>query len=101
MAHALSGFFCNGVHGMTNQSVMASTTAPTLRAAPVFSMALICLGAGLGIGYLMRGSQQAVLPATGSAHPTAQTAAATAKPMGHRLSLEQMRQLADKQAAPL
>lgn len=86
---------------MTNESVMASTAAPKLRAAPVFSMALICLGAGLGIGYLMRGSQQAVLPATGSAHPTAQTAAAAAKPMGHRLSLEQMRQLADRQAAPL
>jgi cytochrome c-type biogenesis protein CcmH/NrfG len=86
---------------MTNGSVMASTQAPTLRAAPVFSMALICLGVGLGIGYLMRGSQQAVLLAPGSAHPATQAAASAAKPMGHHLTLEQMRQLADKQAAPL
>lgn len=85
---------------MMNETVTASTAAPTLRAAPVFAVALICLGAGLGIGYLMRGSEQAVLPATGS-HPVTQTDAATAKPMSHRITLEQMRQMADKQAAPL
>ena len=86
---------------MTNGSVMASTEPPTLRATPVFSMALICLGVGLGIGYLMRGSQQAVLLAPGSAHLATQAAATAAKPMGHHLTLEQMRQLADRQAAPL
>ncbi|WP_348261976.1 tetratricopeptide repeat protein [Telmatobacter sp. DSM 110680] len=86
---------------MTDETVTASTAAPMLRAAPVFSVALICLGAGLGIGYLMRGSQQAVLPAIGSAHPVTQTDATTAKPMSHRITLEQMRQMADKQAAPL
>jgi cytochrome c-type biogenesis protein CcmH/NrfG len=71
-----------------------------LDAAPVFAMALICLVVGLGIGYLMRGSQQAVQSATGASHAVAQTAAA-AKPMGHRPNLEQMKQMADKQAAPL
>jgi cytochrome c-type biogenesis protein CcmH/NrfG len=38
------------------------------------------------------------MPAAG-AHPITQTAAA--KPMGHRPTLEQMRQMSDKQAAPL
>lgn len=86
---------------MTSEAVAASTAPPTLGAAPVFTMALICLGTGLGIGYLMRGSQMAALPATGNAHPITQTAAANAKPMGHRLTLEQMTHMADKQAAPL
>jgi cytochrome c-type biogenesis protein CcmH/NrfG len=94
-------FFCDGVHGMTNEAVTASTAPPTLGTGPVLTMALICLATGLGIGYLMRGSQQAVLPATGTTHPITQTAAANAKPMGHRVTLEQMKQLADKQAAPL
>ncbi len=86
---------------MTNKPVTASTAAPTMRATPVFSMALICLGAGLGIGYLMRGSQQAVHPTTGAAQAVTQAVATQAKPMGHRPTLEQMKQMADKQAAPL
>ncbi len=86
---------------MTNEPVTASTAAPTLRATPVFSMALICLGAGLGIGYLMRGSQQAVHPTTGAAQAVTKSAATPTKPMGHRPTLEQMKQMADKQAAPL
>jgi cytochrome c-type biogenesis protein CcmH/NrfG len=64
-------------------------------------MAALCLAVGLGIGYLMRGSQLAVLPPQSTAHAVAQTAPATAKPMGHRPSLDEMRQMADMQAAPL
>lgn len=86
---------------MMNETVTASSATPALRAAPVFSVALICLGAGLCIGFLMRGSQQATLPATSPSHTAAQAAAGSTKPMSHRITLEQMRQMADKQAAPL
>lgn len=85
----------------TNESTSAIPAAQTLRAAQVYFTATLCLLIGLGIGYLMRGSQLAVLPSQGAAHQAAPTAAAIAKPMGHRPSLEQMKQMADAQAAPL
>ena len=75
-AQARFSFFVMGVHRMTNEPVMASTAPPTLGAAQVFTMALICLGIGLGIGYLMRSSQQAVSLEAGPAHPITQTSAA-------------------------
>jgi len=86
---------------MTDESVTASTAAPTLRSAQVYSMAVICLGAGLGIGYLMRGSQQAVQPLHNASHAVTQSVPASAKPMGHRPSLEEMKQMSDNQAEPL
>lgn len=84
---------------MTDEPTTA--LAPTLRAAQVYSMAALCLAVGLGIGYLMRGSQLAVIPPQSTAHAVSQTAPADVKPAGHRPSLDEMRQMADKQAAPL
>src|ERR1700750_2258534 len=46
-----------GVHGMTDGSTAAVQAMPNLRAAQVHTMAAFCLAVGLGIGYLMRGSQ--------------------------------------------
>ena len=83
---------------MTNASITALPAPSTLRAGQVYFMAALCLGAGLGVGYLLRNSQPA-LPAQPNAPRLATTA--TAKPAGHHLSLEEMRQMADKQAAPL
>jgi cytochrome c-type biogenesis protein CcmH/NrfG len=83
---------------MTNESITALPGAPTLQAAQVYFMATLCLGAGLGVGYLLRGSQ----PAVTAQRNTAQVATtASAKPAGHHPGLEDMRQMADKQAAPL
>ena len=45
---------------MTDEPTAALPAAPTLCAAQVYSMAALCLAVGLGIGYLMRGSQLAV-----------------------------------------
>jgi cytochrome c-type biogenesis protein CcmH/NrfG len=98
---AFSSSSRTGVHGMTDELTATVPAAPTLRAAGVYSMAAFCLAVGLGIGYLMRGSQLAVLPSQSTAHVVAQTAPAGAKPTGHRPSLDEMRQMADKQAAPL
>ncbi|MGA9585257.1 MAG: tetratricopeptide repeat protein [Terracidiphilus sp.] len=74
---------------------------PTLRAAQVYTMAAFCMVVGLGIGYLMRGSQLAVLPPQGTTHAIVPPAPAGVKPMGRRPNLDEMRQMADKQAAPL
>ena len=86
---------------MTNEPGNASTAVPKLRSAQVYPMAAICLGAGLGIGYLMHGSPQTVRPAQNAAHAVTEIASSSAKPMGRRPTLEEMKQMADKQAAPL
>ena len=70
-----------------------------MRASRVYTMAAFCLVVGLGIGYLMRGSQQAVFSPEAGLHPRVQSA--IVKPAGHPASLEQMKQMADQQAAPL
>ena len=86
---------------MTDEPTATVPAVPTLRSAQVYSMAALCLAVGLGIGYLMRGSQLAVLPPQSDIRAVTQTTPAGAKPTGHRPSLEEMRQMADKQAAPL
>ncbi len=86
---------------MTDEPIATFPAAPTLRASRVYSMAALCLAVGLGIGCLMRGSQLAVIPAKSTAHAVTQTAATDAKPAGHRPSLDELRRMADKQAAPL
>lgn len=86
---------------MTDKSTAPVPAIPTLRAAQVYAMAAFCLAVGLGIGYLMRGSQLAAPSSKSVVHATAPTTTASAKPSGHRPSLDEMRQMADKQAAPL
>jgi cytochrome c-type biogenesis protein CcmH/NrfG len=60
----------------------------------VYLMAVMCLALGVATGYFVRGSQSPVTPA-----PAAATAAAPANEAPP--SLEQMKQMADKAAAPL
>lgn len=81
---------------------MVDETAPlpqpsVLQSSHVYAMAVICLLAGLGIGYLMRSSQLAVATpqrvAAASPHGT--------MPPGHPHSLEDLKQISDRQAAPL
>ncbi len=86
---------------MANVATMVSTARPALRATQVYAAAGVCLALGLVIGYLARGSQSPVVaahPAAGArpSSPSADAASAPRKP-----SLEEMKQLADKQAAPL
>jgi cytochrome c-type biogenesis protein CcmH/NrfG len=82
---------------MENQIPAPLETTATLKATHVYSMAVVCLVVGLGIGYLMRSSQLAL--------PTAQIAAHNHTPVAnaapHHPSLEQIKQMADQQAAPL
>jgi cytochrome c-type biogenesis protein CcmH/NrfG len=115
---------------MESESTTAANAIPTLRAAQVYGMATVCLAAGLTIGYFLRGSQtpaavpqhaaggasvpsSAPIPVpsvnvsrqTASAQPQSSLSTTTANPhaaMGGRMpSLEEMRQMADRQAQPL
>jgi cytochrome c-type biogenesis protein CcmH/NrfG len=85
---------------MPNEAVEQATGGSAWQVKQVYTMAAICLLVGLAIGYLFRGSQSPALPApgVGGAQPPAMTGA-----MGDRQmpSLEQMKQMADKKAAPL
>jgi len=97
---------------------------PTWPALQVFAMAGVCLAAGLGIGYLLRSSTlptQSAVNGTSSTtvqsaqHPAVQSALGERKPatdphagnphagmsVGRVPSLGEMKQIADKQAAPL
>lgn len=71
--------------------------APTLQSSHVYAMAIICLAAGLGIGYLMRSSQLALPtpPRMAKAIPHG------AMPPDHPHSLEELKAISDRQAAPL
>jgi hypothetical protein len=117
---------------MENETTTASTAAPTLRAAQVYALAAICLVAGLGGGYLLRGSRPAASPAQPAAgavpasigaiaggpmpgsqaarqmpamppHASGAAAAPHAGAMGggRMPTMADMKQMADKQAAPL
>jgi cytochrome c-type biogenesis protein CcmH/NrfG len=78
------------------------TTQPRARLAwqakQVYAMAIICLVVGLAIGYLFRGSQS---PAAAQPAANAQPSAPAGAMGGHMPSLEEMKQMADKKAAPL
>ncbi len=68
---------------------------PYLERSHVYAMAVICLIAGLGIGYLMRSSELAVPPAQHAAVVSPHGA----MPPGH--SLEEWKKMSDQKAAPL
>ena len=69
----------------------------TLHASHVYAMAIICLAAGLGVGYLLRSSQIAA-PAQ---QRMALNSPHTSMPPGHPHSLEELKQISDRQAAPI
>lgn len=114
---------------MESESTTAMVAIPTLRTTQVYGMAAVCLAAGLAIGYFLRGSQiptstprqtqgaaatamqGAPVPDTAAsrqttgAQPQSSPNAAAVNPhaaMGGRApSLEEMKQMADRQAQPL
>jgi cytochrome c-type biogenesis protein CcmH/NrfG len=88
---------------MANEPNTQPTGGSAWQAKQVYAMAVISLVVGLAIGYLFRGSQSPAAPA-----PPAATAQANAQPAAHAggmggkmPSLEEMKQMADKKAAPL
>jgi cytochrome c-type biogenesis protein CcmH/NrfG len=89
---------------MANEPTTQPTAGSSWQAKQVYAMAVICLVVGLAIGYLFRGSQSPAPPPQPAAN--AQAAPTNAQPAagamgGHMPSLEEMKQMADKKAAPL
>lgn len=88
---------------MANELTTQPAAGSALQATHVYAMAVICLMVGLAIGYLFRGSQSAVAPAQSAANTQANAhpPAAAGQMGGHMPSLAEMKQMADKKAAPL
>jgi cytochrome c-type biogenesis protein CcmH/NrfG len=83
------------------EQTMAPTATPPLRAWRVYSIAAIYLIAGLAIGYLLRVSRSPVVSAgSASITGTSQPGPGTTTP-ANPPSLEEMKRIADAQAAPL
>jgi cytochrome c-type biogenesis protein CcmH/NrfG len=86
---------------MANEPGTASVASDSLQATRVYTMAGLCLLSGLAIGYLLRGSPSPVAPPQPAAHAAVPPAPRGTMSGGHVPSMEQMRQAADRQAAPL
>lgn len=79
---------------MPTEPTPAPVVSPTFAAKHVYLLAAICLIAGLAAGYFLTGP-----PAPRSGSAAAQPA--TVRTMGHAVTMADMKQMADKQAAPL
>jgi len=90
---------------MANKPITASTGSSRLQAAQVYVIAAICLASGLALGYLTGGSPSAASPrpivATAETPRAAQGAINSGHGANHVPSLDEMKQVADKQAALL
>lgn len=82
---------------------MASEAQPPVsrgwKSGSVYTMASLCLVLGVALGYLFRGSESRIVPASQAAHPSEPSA-----PSGMQAgmpTLDQMKHMADKQAEPL
>ncbi len=88
---------------MPNEPTTQPSAGSVWRAKQVYAMAVICLVVGLAIGYLFRGSQSPAAPAAPAANSqaNAQPSAPPGGMAGQMPTLEQMKQMAEKKAAPL
>jgi cytochrome c-type biogenesis protein CcmH/NrfG len=77
----------------------AGSTWQVWQVKQVYAMAVICLVVGLAIGYFFRGSQSPAAPVQPAAHAHPSLPAGAMG--GHTPSLEEMKRMADKKAAPL
>lgn len=90
---------------MENQPITEAGASETLAPGRVYAMAAFCLVVGLAIGYLLgtpqgRTTAQQVVKAAAPAD-LPKTSVLGATPTTHAPSLNAMKQMADKQAAPL
>jgi cytochrome c-type biogenesis protein CcmH/NrfG len=88
---------------MPNEPTTQPTVGSAWKAIQVYAMAVICLVVGLAIGYLFRGSQSPTAPAppATNSQASAQPSAAPGGIAGQMPTLEQMKEIAEKKAAPL
>jgi tetratricopeptide (TPR) repeat protein len=85
---------------MMENELPQPSTASSWQASHVYTLAIVCLALGLGIGYLVRGSQSPVpaapAPVAAEANPHgSMTGASTPQP-----TMDQMKHMAEKTAEP-
>ena len=85
---------------MPNEAGERATRVSVWQAKQVYSAAVVCLLLGLAIGYLFRGSQSPATPVHAAAAASAQPSPAASAMGGHMPNLDEMKQMADKKAAP-
>jgi tetratricopeptide (TPR) repeat protein len=85
---------------MANEPITASTANQSLPAAQVYAMAVVCLVAGLGIGYLLQGLPSRVAPAPLSANAASASTPAGAMGLRPATGVEETKQAAAVQAQP-
>lgn len=85
---------------MAPQVATGPEATSTVQPKRVFELAAICLFAGLAIGYVCAGSGAEAAPAHAVETTAAQLRGSPAG-VGHPVSLADMKQMADQQAAPL
>ena len=78
---------------MTYEPTSDAASTESLQPMPVYLSALFCLALGLAAGYISRAHLQPMAPTP--------TASNSTHPNPHALNLDQMKQIADRQAAPL
>jgi cytochrome c-type biogenesis protein CcmH/NrfG len=83
---------------MANEPTAQPSAGSAWQAKQVYAMAAVCLVVGLAIGYLFRGSQS---PAVAQPVANAQSGAPAGGMGGQMPSLDQMKYMADKKAAPV
>ncbi len=90
---------------MPDEAVEQGNRGSGWQSKQLYAMAVVCLVVGLAIGYLFRGSQSPAVspPPVAPAKPVAnaQPSSPPAAMGGHMPSLDEMKQMADKKAAPL
>lgn len=86
---------------MASEPVEQSASGPSWRTVQVYVMAGICLLVGLVLGYLFRGSESASAKTASSGTAQAAPMGSAAGGMRQMPTLDQMKQMADKEAAPL
>jgi len=79
----------------------ASNKSTLWKPAQTYALAAICLVIGLAIGYLLRGSASPAATAAAAPDTTSQPPQAAMAQQQGMPTLDQMKQMADKQAAPL
>lgn len=92
---------------MANENVTTGTSSPEWQAKQVYALAVVCLLIGLAVGYLFRGSHSP-MPSVNPMQASSAPAASAAQGMGAQggmgnqpVTLDQMKQMADKKAEPL
>jgi cytochrome c-type biogenesis protein CcmH/NrfG len=84
---------------MTNPSTCSSSEGAHWQPKLVYGMAVVCLVLGLSVGYLVRGSESHIAAASAIDRPTMPSVPGGSS--AEMPTLEQMKQIADKQVEPL